>query len=55
MTKTKKKDTHEEALVTFLRHTKEGKYAKVDVKSIPSGRVKEQRYYPQDGYYHSVR
>lgn len=52
MTKTKQKDTREEALVTFLKHTKDGKYAKVE---LSLGRVKEQRYYPQDGYYHSVR
>jgi len=33
----------EKALLTFLRQTKEGKYAKIDKSSMPYVRLKEQR------------
>jgi len=47
----------EKALLTFLKQTREGKYAKVDESSLPYSRLKEQREEPyyDDEYYYSVR
>jgi len=47
----------EKVLLTFLKQTREGKYAKVDETSIPYSRLKEQREepYDEDEYYYSVR
>jgi hypothetical protein len=47
----------EKALLTFLKQTREGKYAKIDESSLPYSRVKEQREesYYEDEYYYSVR
>ena len=45
------------ALLTFLKQTREGKYAKVDESSLPYSRIKEQREEPyyEDEYYYSFR
>lgn len=55
----KKKDLQEkeETLLTFLRQTQEGKYAKIETSSLPYSRLKEQREesYYEDEYYYSVR
>ena len=47
----------EKALLTFLKQTREGKYAKIDESSLPYSRLKEQReeIYYEDEYYYSVR
>lgn len=47
----------EKALLTFLKETQEGKYAKIDESSLPYSRLKEQREetYYEDEYYYSVR
>ena len=47
----------EKALLTFLRQTQEGKYAKIDESSLSYSRLKEQREEPcyEDEYYYSVR
>ena len=47
----------EQALLTFLKQTKEGKYAKIDESSLPYSRLKEQREetYYEDEYYYNVR
>lgn len=52
-----KKQNEEKALLTFLKRTKEGKYAKIEKSSIPYSRLKQQReeYYYEDEYYYSVR
>ena len=49
-------EKQEEALLTFLRQTREGKYAKVDEQSLPYARIKEQREEVslEDEYYYSV-
>ena len=58
---TKKKPStrkdQEKALLTFLKQTKDGKYAKVDEKSLKYTRLKEQRSDVtfEDEYYYSVR
>ena len=50
------KEKEEKALLTFLKLTREGKYAKVDESSLTYSRIKEQREetYEQE-YYYSVR
>jgi hypothetical protein len=59
--KTKKKISQqkkeEKALLTFLKRTKDGKYAKIDESSLPYIRFKELRedpYYYEDEYYYGV-
>lgn len=57
-TKEKKLDTKEEtALLTFLKRTKEGKYAKIDASSLMYSRIKIQReeVYSDEEYLYSVR
>ena len=51
------RQNEEKVLLTFLKQTREGKYAKVDESSLPYSRLKEQREEPyyEDEYYYSVR
>jgi len=47
-------------LLTFLKLTKEGKYAKIDESSLRYTRIKEQREdpcydYDKEEYYYSIR
>ena len=57
--RTKKKNLmqQEKALITFLKQTREGKYAKIDDSSLPYSRLKEQGEEPyfEDEYYYSFR
>jgi len=46
----------EKALLTFLKKTKNGKYAKIKESSLPNSRINEQREdYYEDVYYYSIR
>lgn len=47
----------EEALITFLKRTKDGEYAKIDKDTLVYSRVTEQRepYYNDEEYYYSLR
>ena len=47
----------EKALLTFLKQTRKGKYAKIDESLLSYSRMKEQREEPyyEDEYYYSVR
>jgi len=47
----------EKVLLTFLKQTREGKYAKIDESSLPYSRLKEHREESccEDEYYYSVR
>lgn len=47
----------EKALITFLKRTKEGEYAKIEKSSLAYPRVKEQRepYYNDEEYYYGIR
>lgn len=47
----------EKALLTFLKQTREGKYAKIEESSLPYSRLNEQReeVYYEDEYYYSIR
>lgn len=55
--KAKEKEEEEKALITFLKRTKDGEYAKIDEGSLGYTRVKEQRepYYNDDEYYYGIR
>ena len=45
----------EKALLTFLKQTREGKYAKIDESSLPYSRLKEQREEAyEDEYYYNL-
>jgi hypothetical protein len=52
-----KRETEEKVLLTFLKQTREGKYAKIDENSLPYSRLKEKREEPfyEDEYYYGVR
>jgi len=45
----------EKALLTFLKRTREGKYAKIEKSSLPYARLKVRREEPYDEYYYIVR
>ncbi len=55
--KSEEREQEEKALITFLKRTKEGKYAKIDKSSLAHPRVKEQRepIYNEEEYYYSLR
>ncbi len=55
--KPKEKEQEEKALITFLKRTKDGEYAKIDKSSLSYPRVKEQRElsYNEEEYYYSFR
>lgn len=57
VTKEELKQKEEKALLTFLKQTREGKYAKIDESLLSYPRIKEQREEPyyEDEYYYSVR
>jgi len=52
-----KREKEEKVLLTFLKQTREGKYAKIDERSLPYSRVKEKREEPfyDEAYYYGVR
>ena len=47
----------EKVLLTFLKRTRDGKYAKIDKESLNYPRVDDQREesYQEDEYYYSIR
>ena len=57
--KTEKKERgkkeEEKVLISFLKATKEGKYAKVEKTSLPYSRIKEETVIVEDEYYYSIR
>lgn len=52
-----KREKEEKALITFLKRTKDGEYAKIDERQLAYPRVKEQREpsYDDEGFYYSIR
>ena len=56
-TKTRKEKLkkEEKVLISFLKATKEGKYAKVEETSLPYSRIKEKTVTVDDEYYYSIR
>lgn len=54
--KSEEREKEEKALITFLKRTKEGEYAKIDKSSLACARVKEQREpsYNDDEFYYSL-
>jgi len=55
--KNKERKEEEEALITFLKRTKNGEYAKIDERQLAYPRVKEQRepYYNDEEHYYGIR
>ena len=55
--KSTKREKEEKALITFLKRTKEGEYAKIEKSSLAYPRVKEQREpcYNDEEYYYGIR
>ncbi len=55
--KDKERKEKEEALITFLKRTKDREYAKIDERQLAYPRVKEQRepYYNDEEYYYGIR
>ena len=53
----KKEELKKETLLTFLKLTREGKFAKIEESSLPYIRLKAQREEPicENVYYYSVR
>ena len=52
----KEEQGRKEALLTFLKFTREGKFAKIEESSLTYTRLKEQREEtPQEEYFYSVR
>lgn len=56
-TEKKKREIREEekVLISFLKATKEGKYAKVEKSSLPYSRINEETVIVEDEYYYSIR
>lgn len=52
-----KREKKEKALITFLKRTKEGEYAKIEKSSLVYPRVEEQRepYFSDKEYYYGIR
>lgn len=55
--KSEEREKEEKALITFLKRTKDGEYAKIEKSSLAYPRVKEQRepYYSDEEYYYGIR
>ncbi|MDP2755231.1 MAG: hypothetical protein Q8P40_12705 [Nitrospirota bacterium] len=53
----KSKEIEEKSLITFLKRTKDGEYAKIDERQFAYPRAKEQRepYYNGEEYYYGIR
>jgi len=54
-TKKRKFKKEKEALISFLKATKDGKYAKIEKTSIPYSRIEEKTLIIEDEYYYSIR
>jgi hypothetical protein len=48
---------NKDKIITFLRITKDGKYAKIDENSLKYARINEvrQEYYQEEEYYYGIR
>lgn len=56
-TREKLKEKEEKALLTFLEHTREGKYVQIDESLLSYARIEIQREeaYYEDEYYYGIR
>lgn len=50
-----RKEEEKKVLISFLKATKEGKYAKVEETSLPYSRIKEKTVIVENEYYYSIR
>ncbi len=57
LNKFKKREKEEIALITFLKRTKDGKYARIDERQLAYSRIKKQReqHYTEEEYYYGIR
>lgn len=57
--KTEKKErktiAEEKVLISFLKATQDGKYAKIEKTSLPYSRINEETVMVEDEYYYSIR
>lgn len=53
--KEKKIIEEKEVLISFLKATQDGKYAKIEKTSFPYSRIKEETVIVEDEYYYSIR
>lgn len=51
----KSKQKEVESMITFLKETKEGKYAKVEETSLKYSRINEETVVINDEYYFGIR
>lgn len=52
--KSEKRQREKQALLTFLKQAKEGKYAKIDSNSIPYSRLRVETYFQDECYFFSI-
>lgn len=50
-----RKKEEKKVLISFLKATKEGKYAKVEESSLPYSRIKEKTVILENEYYYGIR
>ena len=50
-----RKEEKKKVLISFLKVTKEGKYAKVEESSLPYSRIKEKTVIVENEYYYGIR
>ncbi len=50
-----RKEEEKKVLISFLKATKEGKYAKVEESSLPYSRIKEKTVIVENEYYYGIR
>ncbi len=50
-----RKEEEKKVLISFLKVTKEGKYAKVEESSLPYSRIKEKTVIVENEYYYGIR
>jgi len=51
----REKREEEKVLISFLKATREGKYAKIEKSSLPYSRIREGTVIVEDEYYYSIR
>lgn len=51
----KKTSDEKKALISFLKATRDGKYAKIEESSLPYSRIIEKTIVVEDEYYYSFR
>lgn len=50
-----RKEEEKKVVISFLKATKEGKYAKIEESSLPYSRIKEKTVIVENEYYYGIR